>query len=458
MRRAGWAFAAAVAVWIAGGCDTVRDVADTVTSMPQAGARKAAAMFGETSRPGWPAELSAVALGEPPEAWREALPEFDAQGVMRSALFADTEYRWHLDDESGRVARVVVHFGSGESPLAELEQAWGPAVQVPDAREAVARHFWFSDAEGLRAELRPGAAEGRWSLEIGEYWPAERLIGREAGAMAFERGAPVLGATAEALRQQWPQNYHVPAGEQPSTGSLRLPPSELNAAWTRVDPHFDGQGRVDRYTLTLDTTPERRAALVALLRTKYGEPLPGVEPDGGEAQVFLAPQQVVRVRAVARDAPVGVRLVVERYLPLEQLWVPGVRGRFVFERERPWIGQLTRAEFDSTLADRSDDGGGASVHDDGWMSLPPIEYDDAPVPVFPRFDEWGRVTSFRLGLGYGLVPSGRDAILAEFERVLGAPVVTGQGESQKFAFAGPPAIVLEDSPQSKEWLVRVGDE
>lgn len=263
---------------------------------PKVEAKPIETLFTGTA-PALPAPYKGLKPGMTADEAKAIFPAMPEDDTVKVPEYPDVRFNVDFDKKTKKIKRFYFDLPKDKAEAA-LTKAWGAPTQGETTIKKPIS-YWFNGETGLRATLEEGFG-GDMKVELSAYTPAEKFLGAEGTAFAFEAKQAILGATIEDLRKGYAtelveksqadadadrkkmeammgaenkQKLAALGGPKPSA-YLDFPPTEFGSYWTRVNLTFDDAGKVSRFRTSLDyrAHPAAKDPLFALLKKKLGEP------------------------------------------------------------------------------------------------------------------------------------------------------------------------------------------
>lgn len=226
-----------------------------------------------TKAPTLPAAYKTLMPGMSGEDAKKIVPGMPDEDTIELPEYPDIRFNVSFDKKTGKISRFYFDLPKDKAE-ATLTKAWGAPIKGVDTIKKPVS-YWFNAEAGLRATLEQGYGD-EMKVEFTAYLAAEKFIGAEGAAFAFEAKQPLLGATIEQLRAAYPgvlveksqaqadtdrKKMEAMMGEDKAklavlghakpSAYLDFPPTEYESYWTRVNLSWDDEGKVERYRFKL---------------------------------------------------------------------------------------------------------------------------------------------------------------------------------------------------------------
>ena len=243
--------------------------------------------------PALPAPYKTLKLGMTGEEAAKVFPAMPKEDTIKLAEYPGLYFNADFDKKSNKIKRF--YFDLPKDAEAIVIKAWGEPKKGKSSIDKPVS-YWFNPADGLRATLEQGFGD-KLKLEFTAYIPAEKFVGAQGKAFAFEAPQALMGATIEQLRTAYAgvlveqskadaeaqrkgmekmmgsdaDKLKVMGAPKPSA-YLDFPPTEYESYWTRVNLSWDDTNKVSlyRFKLAFEAYPAEKDVLLNLLKTKFG--------------------------------------------------------------------------------------------------------------------------------------------------------------------------------------------
>lgn len=278
-------------------CDKSEDKSEAKTdtkteAKAETPAKDPAELLKATKTPELPGPLSTLQFGMSAEEARKAAPVLEDGGKFLDE-YKGAYFSYYVPDESNKLKSASLQI-EGVEMAKLLTEAWGEPKKGEDLGKP--KYFWFNEAKKIRATVAEGYGKED-EVQFEAYLPAKELLGEGKETMGFEKpDRPLLGATAEELATAYADVIETLTAEQAekrrkdlekfagkdlsalgpaaASSNIDLLPTEFGSQFTRVNPSFGDDGKVNRYRVGIawEPYPAAKDEILGLIKAKWGEP------------------------------------------------------------------------------------------------------------------------------------------------------------------------------------------
>lgn len=289
----------ALALCLTAGCDKSEEKKDDKTgdakkddAKKETPAKDPAELLKASKVPELPGPLAKIKFGMSAEEAKKAAPELDDGGKFLDE-YKGAYFSYYVPDDSNKLKSASLQIeGADMSKL--LTEAWGEPKKGEDLGKP--KFFWFNEAKTIRATVSQGYGKED-EVQFDAYLPAKTLLGEGKETLGFEKAdRPLLGSTREDLAKSYADVLESLTKEEAekrrkelekftgkdlsalgpaaAASNIDLLPTEYGSQFTRVNPNFGDDGKIDRFRVGIDWEPYPAAKeeILGLIKAKWGEP------------------------------------------------------------------------------------------------------------------------------------------------------------------------------------------
>lgn len=278
--------------------------------------------------PALPGPLATLKFGMSAEEAKKAAPELEDGGKFLDE-YKGAYFSYYVPDDTGKLKSASLQI-EGTEMAKLLTEAWGEPKKGEDLGKP--KYFWFNEGESIRATVAEGYGKED-EVQFEAYLPAKELLGEGKETLGFEKAdRPLLGATPEELATAYADVLETLTAEEAekkrkdlekftgkdlsalgpaaASSNIDLLPTEFGSQFTRVNPTFGDDGKIERFRVGIawEPYPAAKDEILGLIEAKWGEPKEE-EKYGKKILVFNdAPRVVVEEDTISKkwDIEVGV--------------------------------------------------------------------------------------------------------------------------------------------------------
>lgn len=275
--------------------------------------------------PELPGPLATLTFGMSPEEAQKAAPILEDGGKFLEE-FKGAYFSYYIPDDDKKLKSASLQV-EGTDMAKVLTEAWGEPSKGEDLGKP--KFFWFNEAKKMRATVSQGYGKED-TVQFEAYLPAKELLGEGKETLGFENAdRPLLGATHEDLSKHYADVLEVltkeeaekqreqikkltghDLGEASPASNIDLLPTEYGSQFTRVNPHFGDDGKIDRFRVGIDWEPfpAAKEEILGMIKAKWGEPKEE-EKYGKKILVFSdSPRVVVEEDTISKKWDIEVEV------------------------------------------------------------------------------------------------------------------------------------------------------
>lgn len=275
--------------------------------------------------PELPGPLAGLKFGMTAEEAKAAAPVLEDGGKFLEE-YNGAYFSYYIPDDGGKLKSASLQV-EGSDMAKILTEAWGEPSKGEDLGKP--KFFWFNEAKKMRATVSQGYGKEN-EVQFEAYLPAKELLGEGKETLGFEKAdRPLLGAThadlsskyadvleeltkeeAEKQRENIKKLTGHDLGEASPSSNIDLLPTEYGSQFTRVNPHFAEDGKIDRFRVGIDFEPFPAAKdeILGMIKAKWGEPKEE-EKYGKKILVFSdSPRVVVEEDTISKKWDIEVEV------------------------------------------------------------------------------------------------------------------------------------------------------